>query len=440
MEVDIACVGFGPAMGGFLTTLARQLQNEDGTPAVESAVSPGLPPQVVCYERADGLGFGVSGVVTKARGIRASLPGPRPGRRSRWRPPSARRRWSTSSTRTARAAARRRSRRPTSPSRRCGSSLPYRDHALELPYTPEFLHKAGGLVLSIGQFNQWVGEQLMATGQVQLWPGTPVSEPLVEGQQVVGVRLVDQGSRRTAAPRRAMPGHGREGAADRGRRRPGRRGRARARRALRHARGAPRPRVGGGHEDGGRPARALHAARAGTVLHTIGYPEPEIFGFLYVHPDRVASVGIFVPSWFGSPVRTSYGTCSTTCTTRTSGSSSRAARCARGARSRSGVGQARRAAPRRRRLRAHRRGLRHDERAHRLGRRRGVDDRHAARRGACSSSCARRSPSRRRTSSGPTSPGAGRAGWRRRGGSRRRRATASGTASSRACSAWRSPA
>jgi electron-transferring-flavoprotein dehydrogenase len=45
---------------------------------------------------------------------------------------------------------------------------------------------------------------------------------------------------------------------------------------------------------------------AGTVLHTLGFPEPEIFGFLYVHPDRVASVGIFVPSWFESPVRTTY--------------------------------------------------------------------------------------------------------------------------------------
>jgi electron-transferring-flavoprotein dehydrogenase len=44
----------------------------------------------------------------------------------------------------------------------------------------------------------------------------------------------------------------------------------------------------------------------GFVLHTLGYPEPEIFGFLYVHPDRVASVGIFVPSWFDSPIRTSY--------------------------------------------------------------------------------------------------------------------------------------
>ena len=32
MEVDIACVGFGPAMGGFLTTLSRSLLNPDGSP------------------------------------------------------------------------------------------------------------------------------------------------------------------------------------------------------------------------------------------------------------------------------------------------------------------------------------------------------------------------------------------------------------------------
>jgi electron-transferring-flavoprotein dehydrogenase len=45
---------------------------------------------------------------------------------------------------------------------------------------------------------------------------------------------------------------------------------------------------------------------AGTVFHTLGYPEPEIFGFFYIHPDRIASIGIFVPSWFDSPVRTAY--------------------------------------------------------------------------------------------------------------------------------------
>jgi electron-transferring-flavoprotein dehydrogenase len=44
----------------------------------------------------------------------------------------------------------------------------------------------------------------------------------------------------------------------------------------------------------------------GTVIHTFGYPEPEIFGFLYLNDARTASLGIFVPSWFDSPVRTAY--------------------------------------------------------------------------------------------------------------------------------------
>ena len=68
MDVDIVCVGFGPAMGGFLTTLARKLPDIDPLP------------QVVCYERADGLAFGVSGVVTRARGIRTSFPDLDPSR------------------------------------------------------------------------------------------------------------------------------------------------------------------------------------------------------------------------------------------------------------------------------------------------------------------------------------------------------------------------
>ena len=51
--------------------------------------------------------------------------------------------------------------------------------------------------------------------------------------------------------------------------------------------------------------------KPGTVWHTFGYPEPEIFGFLYVHPDRLVSVGIFVPSWMGDPARTAIAICST---------------------------------------------------------------------------------------------------------------------------------
>ena len=49
MNVDIVCVGFGPATAGFLTTLSRQLVNPDGSPAIESPSNPGLPLQVVCY-------------------------------------------------------------------------------------------------------------------------------------------------------------------------------------------------------------------------------------------------------------------------------------------------------------------------------------------------------------------------------------------------------
>src|ERR1035438_2592691 len=74
MEVDIACAGFGPAMGGFLTTLTREWSEHPEEPAFESKAVPGMPLQVLCYERADDLAAGVSGVVTRAKGIRSSFP------------------------------------------------------------------------------------------------------------------------------------------------------------------------------------------------------------------------------------------------------------------------------------------------------------------------------------------------------------------------------
>ena len=55
MAVDIACVGFGPAMGGFLTTITKELASESGA-ALQSTVMPGMRPQVICYERADDIG------------------------------------------------------------------------------------------------------------------------------------------------------------------------------------------------------------------------------------------------------------------------------------------------------------------------------------------------------------------------------------------------
>jgi electron-transferring-flavoprotein dehydrogenase len=301
MEVDIACVGFGPAMGGFLTTLSRALVDENGMPLLESGVMPGMPLQVLCYERADDISFGVSGVVTRARSIRASFPGidaadiplaaPVSGEKVLYLfdPVGASRRSSGIRAMDLFAGA-----------------LAGKDHAFELPYIPPFLHKKDGLVLSVGQFTQWVGSQLMASGLVQVWPGMPVSAPLIEEDRVVGIRLVDQGTDKDGAPAAGyMPGMD-------------------IRAALTVVGDGPVGPVGqaldrhfglpaGNHQREWAVGMKMvvelpedTTLAPGTVFHTIGYPEPEIFGFLYVYPDRVASLGIFVPSWLDSPVRTSY--------------------------------------------------------------------------------------------------------------------------------------
>ncbi len=305
LDVDIVCVGFGPATGGFLTTLSRGLAGPDGTPLVESRVMPGMPPQVICYERADDIAFGVSGVVTRARGIRASFP-------------------DLDSTQIPLAAPVTHEQvvyllDPIGASRRSATLrladrlirglrgiLPYEHEALRLPYIPPFLRKHGGLLLSLGQFTQWVGGQVMGSGLVQIWPGMPAAQPLFGDGTVGGVRLLDQGVDRQGNPDAGfMPGMD-------------------IRAALIVVGDGPAGPIGrqiderfglppGHHRRewavGAKMVVDLAedcALTPGTVLHTFGFPEPEIFGFLYVYPGRVASLGIFVPSWFDSPVRTSY--------------------------------------------------------------------------------------------------------------------------------------
>jgi electron-transferring-flavoprotein dehydrogenase len=308
MDVDIVCVGFGPATAGFLTTLSREVMNEDGTPRIESKVSPGMPLQVMCYERADGIGYGVSGVVTRAKGLKASF---QPGELEQipltapvgeekllylLDPVGA-------------------SRRPALLRladrllRALGKVLPwFRDDSFEMPLLPPFLHKKGGFVLSLGQFLQHVGNQLMGGGVVQIWPGTPVAQALVIDDRVIGVRLADQGVDKHGSPDAGyMPGmdihahltvvgDGPVGAIGA---------------QLNEHFGMPR-----GHHQwewalGMKFVVDLPAdtpLKAGQVFHTFGYPEPDIFGFLYVYPDRVASLGIFVPSWMSDPTKTAYRT------------------------------------------------------------------------------------------------------------------------------------
>ena len=305
MDVDIVCVGFGPAMAGFLSILSKNLLQADGTPVVESAAMPGLPPQVLCYERADDIGFGVSGVVTRARGLRASFPDLDKAQIPLAAPVEKEEVFYLLDPVGA-------SRRPATLRaadtliRALQWVLPFEHEALRLPWTPSFLHKKGGMVLSMGQFMQWVGAQVQSTGTVQIWPGTPVAQALIEEKKVVGVRLLDQG-----VDKQGQPGDGFMPGMD-------------IHAALTVIGDGPVGPIGRQMDDFfGLPAG--HHTRdwavgmkfvvdlpentplkPGTVLHTFGYPEPEIFGFLYVHPDRMASFGIFVPSWFDSPVRTAY--------------------------------------------------------------------------------------------------------------------------------------
>jgi electron-transferring-flavoprotein dehydrogenase len=305
MDVDIVCTGFGPAVGGFLTTLAREMVDENGQPKLESRIMPGMPLQVLCYERADDVGFGVSGVVSRARGIRESLPELDPTDIPMAHEVTEERVLYLMDP----VGIKNRPRNLKAMDRIVRSlrwMLKYESDAVELPFIPDFLKKEPGLVFSIGQFNQWVASKLMETGMIQLWPGTPVSAPLIEDEKVTGVRLTDQGTDASGNPEAGfMPGmdikasltvvgDGPVGAVGQ---------------ALDREFGLPE-----GHHKrewavGMKMVVDLPEScelKPGTVFHTLGYPEPEIFGFLYVHPDRVASLGIFVPSWFDSPARTAY--------------------------------------------------------------------------------------------------------------------------------------
>jgi electron-transferring-flavoprotein dehydrogenase len=307
LDVDIACAGFGPAMGGFLTTLVRAWSANPADPAFESAALPGMPLQVMCYERADDLAAAVSGVVTRANGIRASFPDFKPEDV----PMSAEVRDEKVLYLLDPIGASRRSfilRAADSILRGLGRAAGVKDSAFELPWTPGFLHKHGGLLLSLGQFNQWVSSHVMETGLVQIWPGTPVAAPLIEGRGITGLRLADQGVDKHGNPeenylpgmdvqaRLTVVGDGPFGAVGQ---------------AIDDALGMPR---GHAHREWALgmkflielPETAEHQLEPGTVWHTIGYPEPEIFGFLYAHPDRLISVGIFVPSWMHDPARTAY--------------------------------------------------------------------------------------------------------------------------------------
>ncbi|HXC63435.1 MAG TPA: 4Fe-4S ferredoxin, partial [bacterium] len=190
MDADIVVAGFGPAAGGFLNTLIRGIGQEPEHPAFQSKAAPGLPLQVCCYERADDLGYGVSGVVTRGRAIRASLNGMDLSTLPQYAPVSSEEVLYLLDPIGA-------SRRPLAMrlQDKLLRLLPgvRRDHAVALPFVPPFLHKKDGFVMGLGQFNQWIGGQVMGSGMAQIWPGSPVAQALIEQDKVLGLRLANQG-------------------------------------------------------------------------------------------------------------------------------------------------------------------------------------------------------------------------------------------------------
>jgi electron-transferring-flavoprotein dehydrogenase len=302
METDIVCVGFGPGTAGFLYALSQGLVEENAKADGDG----GKPlPQVICYERADDLSFGVSGVVSRAKGIRRSIPNivesgiPFATSVNEEKllylmdPIGASRRSRCLKTVDAIL-------------KKFARWMRVQHNAVELPYIPGFLAKHGGMVFSMGQFCQWIAAKVMETGMVQIWPGMPVSKALVQGKRVCGIQLIDQGTDKDGNPasgfmagtdvRAALTvvGDGPVGAIGE---------------QINRQLGVPQTYARYDWAVGMKVVIDLPVDSnlvPGTVLHTFGYPEPEIFGFLYVHPDRIASAGIFVPSWFESPVRTGY--------------------------------------------------------------------------------------------------------------------------------------
>ena len=229
--------------------------------------------------------------------------------------------------------------------------------------------------MSLGQFLQHVGGELMSTGAVQIWPGMPVEEALIEDER--GDRHPPDRSGRGQGRQsrsRLHARHGRTRRADRGGRWAGGRGRAPTRYGTSDC---PTAITSANGRSGMKMVVDLPEGltlEPGTVFHTFGYPEPEIFGFFYVHPDRVATVGIFVPFVVPQSDAHLVSLPAALHAASLSVAVSEGRQAAQlGREIAAGIGHARRTVPGGRRLRAHRRRLRQHQRAHRQRRGRGVD-------------------------------------------------------------------
>ena len=278
-------------------------------------------------------GFGVSGVVTRARAIRASLPRTSTPRRIPMAAPVAGREGPLPA---------RSARRQPAGGGPCAPPMPASVRAAccrstitrsSCPGRPRSCTRATAWSSRWASSCSGWRARSMGTGTVQIWPGTPVAEALIDGQAVRGVRLLDQGVDKQGRPgRRLHAGHGHPRRAHGGRRRPGRSGRAAARRG---ASACPRGNTrrdwavgmkfvvdlpGGHHADS--PARCCTPS---------AFPSRRSSGSCTSTPTASRRWASSCRPGSTSRCAPPTATCSTGCCTRISGATSRAAGSARGA-------------------------------------------------------------------------------------------------------------
>ena len=172
-------------------------------------------------------------------------------------------------------------------------------HAFPLP-TPQILGNTGNVIISLGQLCHWLSEQATALG-VDIFPGFPGSELLVEKGKAVGIKTSDQGLLKDGTPgplfQPGMRIHATtvmlaEGC----------RGHL-SQQAIKHFQLAKGPQTYGlGLKEIWRVRPEVHTP--GQVTHTVGWPLPsDTYGgsFIYHNGDGTVSLGLVVGLDYPNP-------------------------------------------------------------------------------------------------------------------------------------------
>lgn len=74
------------------------------------------------------------------------------------------------------------------------------DFSFKLPIVPPPFHNEGHYIISLSQFNRWLGQQCEEAG-INIFPGFAAVEAIYEGDQIVGIRTGDKGRDKYGKPK-----------------------------------------------------------------------------------------------------------------------------------------------------------------------------------------------------------------------------------------------